>query len=368
MGLELIEDRSPIQLLKAVKSPGELASMRDCHLRDSAALCRFFAWLDNAMVGGSPVDEVSAAEKLEEFRSADPRWKGPSFPTISSAGANAAVIHYHPSDNPRTKLSLDQIYLCDSGAHYLDGTTDVTRTFWFGTAPDSEATRVSTAPAWIRRCYTKVLAAHIALDSAVFPAGTPGQKLDTIARAPLWAAGLDYKHGTGHGVGFFLNVHEGPQAISFRPNPAPQPMLAGMVTSNEPGYYEDGAFGIRIENVIECVPADLGSDTTASAPMTAVTEFLAHKSLTYVPMCSLLVDPAVLGAEGVAWLDCYHKQCREAMAPLLQAPEDEMALRWLMRETVPVGENETLYRKQWAWTAKDATGVGWAVPLTELLV
>jgi Xaa-Pro aminopeptidase len=207
-GLPLVEAKSPVQVLKAVKSAAELACMERCHLRDSAALCRYFAWLDDTMVAGAiRLDEVSASEQLEAIRSMDPLWKGPSFPTISSAGANGAIIHYHPSHDPRTPLSVDEVYLCDSGAHYLDGTTDVTRTFWFGSASDSSTgdllveanggmhaeagagtsgrgggCRVSTAPARVQACYTRVLQAHIALDRAVFPPGTTGQMLDPLAR------------------------------------------------------------------------------------------------------------------------------------------------------------------------------------------
>jgi len=199
-------------------------------------------------------------------------------------------------------------------------------------------------------CYTRVLQAHIALDRAVFPPGTPGQLLDPLARAPLWRAGLDYKHGTGHGVGFFLNVHEGPQAISFRPHPNPHPLLNGMIVSNEPGYYEDGEFGIRIENVVECVEADTpGGEAFGHGG----SPYLAFKPLTLVPMCSLLIDPALLDDVELKWLDAYHARVRASMAPLLTGDaataDDDVAYKWMMRETEPIAPVETLRARQAAW-------------------
>ena len=276
-----------------------------------------------------------------------------SFPTIAGANGNGAIIHYHPTEEPRTLLSTSEVFLCDSGAQYEDGTTDVTRTFWFGAEGGTE-TRASTAPQHIRAAYTAVLQAHMALDSAVFPPGTTGQQLDVLARAPLWRHGMDYKHGTGHGVGFYLNVHEGPQAISFRPAVKPQPMLAGMVTSNEPGFYADGEFGIRIENVVLCTAAQ-----TPQAFGHSGAPYLGFEPLTRVPMCSLLVDETLLESHERRWLDAYHLSVRRAMLPVLRADlaKDELALRWMMRESEPLaGPEATLSWRRAQWMACDDNG------------
>jgi Xaa-Pro aminopeptidase len=238
LGEEKVEEiRSLIADAKAVKNETELDGMRACHVRDGAALIEFFAWLENELLQGSSVDEVQAADKLTYFRSQHEHFVGLSFDTISSTGANAAVIHYKPEAGSCKTIDPKQVYLCDSGAQYKDGTTDTTRTLHFGEPTEME-----------RKSFTLVLKGHIALDQAVFPKGTSGFALDALARQHLWAQGLDYRHGTGHGVGSFLNVHEGPIGIGTRIQFSEVPLSVGNVISNEPGYYEDGVFGIRIES------------------------------------------------------------------------------------------------------------------------
>ncbi len=247
---------SPIEAAKAVKNEVEIAGFRQCHVRDGAALVRYFAWLQAELKNGAVLDEVDGADRLEKFRSEGANFRGLSFDTISGCGANGAIIHYKPEKPTAAPITSDQVYLCDSGAQYLDGTTDVTRTVHFGLPT-----------AWERECYTRVLKGNLALKAAIFPAETSGMQLDALARGALWQVGLDFRHGTGHGVGHFLNVHEGPQSISFRPSSNDAKFVAGMTVTDgkkgkklsfslsfclflEPGYYEDGKFGIRIEDVL----------------------------------------------------------------------------------------------------------------------
>ena len=232
------ELRSPVGDAKAIKNDTELEGMRQCHIRDGAALSEYFAWLeDQLLVKEATIDEVDGSDKLEAIRSKHDKFVGLSFDTISSTGPNAAVIHYKPERGACSVIDPKQIYLCDSGAQYLDGTTDTTRTLHFGEPTQME-----------KKAYTLVLKGHIALDLVIFPKGTSGYALDAMARQFLWQQGLDYRHGTGHGVGSYLNVHEGPIGIGTRPQYTEVPLATGNVISNEPGYYEDGAFGIRIES------------------------------------------------------------------------------------------------------------------------
>ncbi|GFQ00200.1 probable xaa-pro aminopeptidase p [Phtheirospermum japonicum] len=229
---------SPISLAKAVKNEAELEGMRNSHLRDAAALAQFWVWLEEEISNGVILTEVDVADKLLEFRSIQDGFVDTSFDTISGSGANGAIIHYKPDPSNCCVVDAEKLFLLDSGAQYIDGTTDITRTVHFG-QPSS----------WQKECFTRVLQGHIALDLAIFPENYPGFVLDAFARSSLWKIGLDYRHGTGHGVGAALNVHEGPQSISFRFGNM-TPLLKGMVVSNEPGYYEDHAFGIRIENLL----------------------------------------------------------------------------------------------------------------------
>ncbi|EME71498.1 Xaa-Pro aminopeptidase [Paramagnetospirillum caucaseum] len=299
----------PCALPRACKNPVEMAGTRTAHHRDGAAMVRFLAWLDRATRSGS-VDEMGAADALEGFRRPGEHFRGLSFPTISGAGANGAIVHYHSTPKTNRPLAAGELYLVDSGAQYLDGTTDITRTVLVGDAAPDEA----------RRRFTLVLRGHIALARAVFPAGTTGSQLDVLARRPLWAAGLDYDHGTGHGVGSFLSVHEGPQRISKVGNSVA--LRPGMILSNEPGYYKTGAYGIRIENLVLVTPQP--------APAGAERDLLGFETLTLAPIDRALVAVELLEAGEREWLNAYHAQVRDEIGPLL---EDAAERDWLERAT-----------------------------------
>jgi Xaa-Pro aminopeptidase len=314
-GAAIIRQGDPCAPLKACKNQAELDGTRAAHVRDGASLSRFLAWLAATAPGGG-VTEISAAARLYAFRTGNDLFHGSSFETISGAGANGAIVHYRVDDQSNAKLEPGSVYLVDSGAQYLDGTTDVTRTVWI---PDGG----KPAPDEVRDRFTRVLKGHIALATARFPAGTSGSQLDALARGALWQAGLDYDHGTGHGVGSFLGVHEGPQRISKQGSGvALQP---GMIVSNEPGYYKTGAYGIRIENLIVVRPAD--------APDGAERALLEFETITLAPIDRALIEPALLTAEERAWLDAYHARVRETLTPLVDAE----TAAWLAAETRPVG-------------------------------
>ena len=306
-GAELVRGADPCALPKACKNPVELDGTRAAHRRDGAALTRFMAWLA-ARVGQGSVTEIEASDRLEEFRRADARFRDLSFPTISGAGPNGAIVHYRASPATERALEPGQLYLVDSGAQYLDGTTDVTRTIAIGT-PSAEQ----------RDRFTRVLKGHIALATARFPSGTTGSQLDTLARRPLWDAGLDFDHGTGHGVGSYLSVHEGPQRISKVPNTVA--LKPGMILSDEPGYYKTGGYGIRIENLIVVQP-----ETSFAAPER---EMLAFETLTFAPIDLALVEPALMTPPELAWLNAYHARVREIVAPQV----DAATARWLEQAT-----------------------------------
>jgi Xaa-Pro aminopeptidase len=310
-GAKAMRGDDPCALPKARKNEAELAGIRAAHRRDGAALVRFLAWLAEAAPRGD-VTETSAAARLEDFRRRGERFRGLSFPTISAAGANGAIVHYRVTPATDRRLEPGTLYLVDSGAQYLDGTTDVTRTVAIG-APSPE----------MRDRFTRVLKGHIALATARFPKGTCGPQLDTLARVALWQAGLDYDHGTGHGVGHCLGVHEGPQRISKLPNRVP--LEPGMVVSDEPGYYKAGAYGIRIENLVAV--------TVLPPPAGAEREFYGFETLTLAPIDLALVEPALLAAGEAAWLDAYHARVRREVGPLL----DGAAAAWLETATRPVG-------------------------------
>ncbi|KAH7140541.1 putative Xaa-Pro aminopeptidase P [Dactylonectria macrodidyma] len=310
------EVRSPIGDAKAIKTEAEIAGMRSCHVRDGAALIQYFAWLeDQLLVKKNRLDEVEAADELEKLRSGKTDFVGLSFPTISSTGANAAIIHYGPERGNCATIDPEAIYLCDSGAQYRDGTTDTTRTLHFGTPTEVE-----------REAYTLVLKGHIGLDLAVFPKGTTGFALDCLARQHLWKNGLDYRHGTGHGVGSFLNVHEGPIGIGTRVQFAEVALAPGNVISNEPGFYEDGKFGIRIENVI-IVKEVKTKHAFGDKP------FLGFEHVTMVPYCRNLIDVNLLTESEKAWLNAYHVEVLEKTKGYFE--DDEATMAWLRRETQP---------------------------------
>ena len=296
----------PSLLPKACKNAVELEGMRSAHRRDGAALVKFFAWLEQELLK-APVTELSAEEQLASFRSANNLYRGPSFDTISGAGGHGAIIHYRATQTTNRTLESGQLFLLDSGGQYLDGTTDVTRTVAIG-APTAE----------MRDRFTRVLKGHIALAAIRFPEGTTGADLDILARQFLWAAGLNYNHGTGHGVGSYLGVHEGPQAISKRNT---VPLKPGMVLSNEPGYYKAGHYGIRIENlqtVIEHV--ELNS---------AEHKIFGFETLTLVPIDRRLIDASMLTEQEKAWLNNYHARVRETLRPMV----DQTSAKWLIEAT-----------------------------------
>ncbi|GAA5853198.1 hypothetical protein JCM8547_000238 [Rhodosporidiobolus lusitaniae] len=316
----LSSTRGPISTLKAIKNPTEVAGFRACHIRDGAALVRYFSWLERELKKGGELREYEAALKLEEFRSQLPHFRGLSFSTISSTGANASVIHYSPSSVSGESAVIDpsKVYLCDSGAQFSDGTTDVTRTLHFGEPTSFE-----------KLAYTRVLQGHIALARAVFPNTVSGYQLDPLARGALWREGLDYAHGTGHGVGCFLNVHEGPMGIGTRVAYNDVKLAENHVLSNEPGYYHDGSFGIRIENLVVVQPAK-------TAHQFGGVKYLKFETLTMCPISTALLDPSLMSLDELEWLNNYHREVWEKVAPVLREIQDEEALEWLERETKPV--------------------------------
>ena len=309
-GGQVINGRDPCELPKACKNTAELAGIRAAHIRDGAALSSFLCWLSKSVLGGA-VDELEAAEKLYEFRAKDKKFRGLSFDTISAAGSNGAIVHYRANKKMNKKLTSCSLYLVDSGAQYMDGTTDVTRTVAIGVPTDE-----------MRDRFTRVLKGHIAIATARFPAGTSGGDLDSFARRPLWEIGLDFDHGTGHGVGCFLGVHEGPQRIAKRGGGVP--LNAGMVISNEPGFYKEGSFGIRIENLE--VVRDLKRENSGNSQM------LGFESLTLAPIDRSLVVISMLDEKELSWLEEYHKRVLEAVGPLV----DGSTLAWLKKACLPL--------------------------------
>jgi Xaa-Pro aminopeptidase len=298
-------------LPKARKNQTEVTGTRAAHLRDGAAVTRFLAWLETEAAKGKTT-EIQASDRLYEFRRDSDLIRDLSFDTISGSGPNGAIVHYKATPASDRRLRKGDLYLVDSGAQYLDGTTDITRTVAIGKPPKEAKDR-----------FTLVLKGHIALARARFPKGTTGTQLDPLARQFLWAKGLDFDHGTGHGVGSYLSVHEGPQRISKAPSSVP--LEPGMVISNEPGYYKTGAYGIRIENLV------LVRD--AAAPKGAERELLEFETLTLAPIDRNLIEPKLLDAEERAWLDAYHARVRKALSPLVDAPTKA----WLKQATQPVG-------------------------------
>jgi Xaa-Pro aminopeptidase len=295
--------------MKAVKNNAEIAGTRAAHLRDGAALTRFLAWFDKRAATGT-LTEIGAVEALETFRRDTGVLRDVSFPTISGAGPNGAIVHYRVTSASNRVIGENELFLIDSGAQYEDGTTDVTRTIAVGT-PSAE----------MRDRFTRVLKGHIAIARAVFPEGTSGAQLDPLARVALWQAGLDFDHGTGHGVGCYLSVHEGPQRISKL---GTAPLKRGMIVSNEPGYYKTGAYGIRIENLLLVIPGP--SPDGADKPLNA------FETLTLAPIDRRLIDARLLTGKERLWLDDYHARVRDALRPQL----DSATQIWLDAATRPL--------------------------------
>ncbi|MCH8999454.1 MAG: aminopeptidase P family protein [Proteobacteria bacterium] len=322
-GAEVLEGPDPCRLPKARKNAVELDGARAAHKRDGLALTRFLAWLDReapARARSDPLGEVEAAERLRGFREQSDWFRDLSFDTIAGAGANGAIVHYRAREETQGRLKLGELFLLDSGAQYPDGTTDVTRTLAIG-EPSAE----------MRDRFTRVLKGHIALATARFPRGTTGSQLDALARVHLWRAGLDYDHGTGHGVGSYLSVHEGPQRISKVPNRTP--LEPGMIVSNEPGYYKAGAYGIRIENLVAVIESEVMEEGRGGSGAEDGRAMLAFETLTLAPIDLNLVEPGLLSAEETAWLDAYHARVRDAHRSAL----DQDAAQWLERATRPLG-------------------------------
>ena len=295
----------PISLMKAVKSDAEIAGSHAAHARDGAAFARFLAWLDGRAASGD-LTEIEAVERLEAFRAETGHLRDVSFPTISGSGPNGAIVHYRVTRSTDRIVRPGELFLIDSGAQYEDGTTDITRTISVG-EPTPE----------MRDRYTRVLRGHIAIATAIFPKGTSGAQIDAFARRPLWEAGLDFDHGTGHGVGSFLSVHEGPQRIA---KTGTTPLEPGMMLSNEPGYYKTGAYGIRLENLILVERREIpGGDR----------EMMGFATLTLAPFDLRLVEPGLMTRNEIAWLDAYHARVRATIGPLV----DGETRGWLQRAT-----------------------------------
>ncbi|MFT8778172.1 MAG: aminopeptidase family protein P, partial [Gluconacetobacter liquefaciens] len=307
-GATIARATDPCALPRACKNPVEQEGARRAHLIDGIALCRFLHWVDTQGVGQN---ELEAATRLNAFRALCPDYREESFPAISGAGPNGAVIHYRVTPDTARTIGTDEVYLIDSGGQYPFGTTDVTRTLWTGKGPGPDS---------VRGPFTRVLKGHIALARARFPVGTTGHALDALARYALWQDGLDYDHGTGHGIGSYLSVHEGPCSIS--PVHRPVAVTTGMILSDEPGYYRPGAFGIRLENLLLVHP------TLAEAGR----NFLAFETLTLAPFDRRLIDPSLLTREETAWLDTYHARVFDLVAPQLASD----ARAWLEAACAPI--------------------------------
>ncbi len=305
----LTSGKSPVALRKAVKNDVEIAGMREAHLEDGLAMERFFFWLEKMVEAGEPVNEYEAALQLHSFRSGIEGFRGESFETISAYGPNAALPHYVTPESGSAELDARGLYLCDSGGQYLFGTTDITRTIPLGPCSQLE-----------KEDYTLVLKGHIDLAKAVFPSGTAGCQIDALAREPLWASKRNFGHGTGHGVGFYLNVHEGPQDI--RQNFNRQPLVPGMITSNEPGIYREGKYGIRHENLVLCV--DDGRNDFG--------QWCRFETLTLCHLDTSIVIKELLDASEIEWLNVYNAKVFQTLSPRLPS---EIA-QWLRKKTLPI--------------------------------
>jgi Xaa-Pro aminopeptidase len=299
----------PIALMKAVKNHAEIAGARAAHKRDGAAIARFLAWLEREAPKGK-LTEIEAVKALESFRRDTGLLKDISFPTIAGAGPNGAIVHYRVTEKSNRHIGINELFLVDSGAQYEDGTTDVTRTVVVGSATDE-----------MRDRFTRVLKGHIAIATAIFPENTSGAQLDPLARTALWQAGIDFDHGTGHGVGSYLSVHEGPARISKLGTVA---LRRGMILSNEPGYYKTAAYGIRTENLVLVI--------AAPEPEGAEKPLNAFETLTLAPIDRRLIETRMLTAKERHWIDSYHARACEVLSPLLDAP----TRGWLEMATAPL--------------------------------
>lgn len=312
-GADIAAERDPTVLPKARKTDAEINGSATAHLRDAVAIARFLHWFDETAPSGT-LTEIDVAKQLETFRRDTGALKELSFDTIAGAGPNGAIVHYRVTEQTNAKVLPGQLFLIDSGGQYEDGTTDITRTLPVGSVGDEE-----------RDCFTLVLQGMIAVHRTRFPKGVAGQHLDALARAPLWSTGRDYDHGTGHGVGVYLNVHEGPQGLSRRSD---VPLEPGMIVSNEPGYYREGAFGIRIENLIYVVEAPEGADPHR--------KMLGFETLTFAPIDRRLIVTEKLSVAETDWLNAYHAEVLARVTPMLQAGGYSATAAWLEAACAPL--------------------------------
>ncbi|PVU92142.1 hypothetical protein BB559_003830 [Furculomyces boomerangus] len=315
----IIEEYSPATVLKLTKNKVELDGIRKCHIRDGVARVKFYAWLERELFENNmdlKISESEAADKLFEFVLEQENAVRRRTNIISSVGSNAAVIHYSPTKGSDAMIDKNKIYLVDAAFQYFDGTTDMTRTWHFGTPTG-----------WEKECYTRILKGFIKIDDLVFPSGTTGYVLDPIARMSLWEAGIDFRHNTGHGVGAFLNVHEGPIGIGVKPYFNDFGLEAGMVVTNEPGYYEDGNFGIRIENLVIVVNKETPNNYGG-------TKYLTFESASLCPIQTKLIMPSLMEPREMEWLNNYHKLVWDKLSPHFK--EGSYEYEWLSRNTAPI--------------------------------
>mmetsp|Transcript_11348 Transcript_11348/g.11432 ORF Transcript_11348/g.11432 Transcript_11348/m.11432 type:complete len:595 (+) Transcript_11348:6-1790(+) len=307
-----LNNSSLISKLKAIKNPREQKGFRESHIRDAVAMAKYFSWLENQLENGADLTEWTAAEQLDKYRAAEDLNQGLSFENISSVGPNAAVIHYAPTAETSSKVVKDQIYLLDSGGQYLDGTIDTTRTLHFGNPTERE-----------KECFTRVLLGNLDIERVTWPQSSrlAGTDFDILARRRLWQIGLDFCHATGHGVGYFLNVHEGPHCLC---KGSSEVFELGMNITNEPGYYEEGNFGIRIENVLLIVKN------------TQIPDYLSFENVTMVPYDKNLLCMRLLDAEDIQYIDAYHEKIWNTLSTILEARNENLALAWLRKATSPI--------------------------------
>jgi len=315
---------TPIILMKSLKNPVEVEGMRRAHLKDSAAIIAFLSWLEIQLdtAGAAAVSEISGADYLYTIRQTGEDFVDQSFSTISGFGSNGAVIHYRPTEETNKNITKDGLYLLDSGGLYWDGTTDITRTVHFGTPTAEQKDR-----------FTRVLRGHIAIAKAVFPNKLPGYRLDSFARRPLWEINEDYKHGTGHGIGHYLNVHEGPQKMSFFVAEDDSGLQENMFISNEPGFYKDGEYGIRIENIVRIAKSKYEGS-------------LEIETVSFVPIQTKLIDLNIMSEDEIKWVNDYNMACREKVLEYMKAnptnvyfgPETQ---DYLTKETNPIGGSDS---------------------------
>ncbi|KAF9418149.1 hypothetical protein HW555_004959 [Spodoptera exigua] len=328
--LNIISEVSPVSLMKLIKNDVELQGFRDCHVRDGIAVVRLLKWLHEEIDSGKVISEIQASDKLLEFRKLEENFMGPSFATIPGSGSNGAIIHYSPSrDGPQKIIEKDDMFILDSGGQYMDGTTDITRTRHMSRSPTPEQ----------KSAFTRVLKGQIMVGACLFPQGVKGNVLDSFARHALWEVGLDYAHGTGHGVGHFLNVHEGPSGVSWRPYPHDPGLKPGQVLSNEPGYYKVGSFGIRHEDLVETIRVSKETDHPRVTGLQGDFDgrgVLGFHTLTLVPHQRDCIDVSMLTDFELQYINNYHKRVLETLGPILKERQLVKEYNWLQNECAPL--------------------------------